>query len=370
MMNLLGPRPPDTHTDFNQLSMPISELTTTGPQQTRKPAPSRQPDYDSRSLLDPRAVATSQDGAKNNSQFNSTSDAAEDTRYSTARMIEDLHGVQERDAPMMKRKAVATDGDGSDEERKKQKTIRANKGGLISDHLEQERRNIGASAIDLTNDDADDEVIEQGVSVVTTSKTFEDEEVCLGVFDTTVNAHRVPSVSSASGIPKSHWPNSRITYKRDDPKTKIIHLIDNAGARFGSMDMRAAVALSPLMDGENVNHMRCRMYLLNRPKKPNESSGMRVRVDIEKPRALTTADQLFPDIPITQDYGDYVLSTQAGYQDRHVAIATPALSTRTSRLHRQRGRQPSTSGKLRSGRQGWWVSASEDVRSEPCTPYD
>ena len=295
--------PFDNHNDFNQLSLPTTGgpqdlpaayMTMAGPQQTRKPTagpglpPSpQQPTYNPRALLDPRAAATSRNGDSNKMLLEATDGSAEDSGVSAARMIENLNGVTERDdVPMKKRKVIDIEGEGLDEERKKQKSqsVRVGKGGVLSDQLKQQRRDMATSnggpsadAIDLTkDDDPGAEVIMKGAAKVIPASNADDEEVCLGIFDTTVNAHRIPTVSASSGIPKSHWPDSRITYKREgDPKSHIIDVFDKSGQRFGSLDMRAAIAMAPLIDGQDINKMRCRLMLLNRKRKDNESPGMR-----------------------------------------------------------------------------------------------
>ncbi|KAI5357744.1 putative helicase, P-loop containing nucleoside triphosphate hydrolase, SNF2-like domain superfamily [Septoria linicola] len=339
----------------------LKKVPNYGPQQTRKPngasvatSQPQAPTYDPRSLLNPKAGSSKQADPAAASGAVAANDESENGVMGTARMIEALNGVTERDdVPLQKRKALTTnDDDGSDQERKKQKTqaVRSGKGGLISEHLKKERQNIAASrpgpaadSIDLTNDDDGDEVVEQGFRQVTTSKAEEDEEICLGTFDTTCNAHRVPSASAAtmSKVPKDTWPMIRINYKREvGAKTKSIELVDHTNATFGHMELRAANCLCPLLDGSAVNKMRCRMYLLPR-KRQKEFPGMKISMSLKMTVTVFTPRKLGPRI------GQWLSKAQLFLRAPPQAFGKTVVNPHVPQVYgpvAKAGQKPTTSG--------------------------
>lgn len=284
--------------NFDTLSMPQDiDLTSTGPQQTRKPnytSPSGGASvqhYSPQALLNPKAAASAKSKKPE-------SEPVQEDYHGTSRMIENLHNVAERDdAPTRKRKApAANDGEESDEERKKTKmgSVHIGSGGTISTHLKDERKQMAtegnANTIDLTNDDGDDDLL-----VV---KDTGNEEICLGLLHCSANVDLVPTVSAkASGfIGRDHWPRTKIEYKRPTLLNNVIELWDRSQKKFGRLEPRVAAALTPLLDGAQVNKIRLKMFLADRKKKQGEMAGQRVseslKVDVFMYSPRRKADQI------------------------------------------------------------------------------
>lgn len=297
-MNLYGD---DDPFDFNTLSAPTTSgqpstvLTDmeAGPQQTRKPAASisdtqpRPQTFDPRALLNPKAASASK-SATSEADTNNGLNGVSYSDHGAAHLLENFHGLTSReDVPVAKRKITTSLHDESDDEdgRKKQKSqAKRGNAGIISEGLKEQRKKLAeesgpsSAPIDLTKDDDNDDVVFEGAQVV---KQSPEEEVCLGVIDTSANAYRVPTAKSLSGVPKTLWPKIRVTYKRVPSQNHVIDLFDVANAKFGAMDIRAAAALSPLLDASGINKMRCMMHLTSRTRNNGEAAGMKISASLK-----------------------------------------------------------------------------------------
>ncbi|KXS94617.1 hypothetical protein AC578_10641 [Pseudocercospora eumusae] len=219
--------------------------------------------------------------------------ADEDASFGAASMIERLHGVTNRNKlPTQKRKGPLITDDEDENQRKKQKTeaFSISKGGIISDHLKNERKKIAAEAepsnqtIDLTGDDDEPATASATANDLEVAKVVEssNDEICLGSINANALVHRLPTPSTSliKGVPKTSWPYMRISFRHEIghsySRNMHIDLIDSVGIKFGTMDVKAASAIAPLLDGANINRMRLRMHLLSRPRKPSEEAGQRV----------------------------------------------------------------------------------------------
>lgn len=182
--------------------------------------------YDPKTLLNPASRNTQQPEAAEDGEYNNG--------FGAGQMIENLNGITERtDIPIKKRKSQASDQtDGEDGEHKKTKTtFQAGGSGLISSHLQEERKKlVAAEPVDLTNDDEPATANEVQFIKETVS-----DRVCLGILHGTANVDRVPAVSQNAmrGI-KGHWPKTKVEYQRVG-NSQVVNLIDRSGARFGRL---------------------------------------------------------------------------------------------------------------------------------------
>nr|POE94423.1 putative swi/snf-related matrix-associated actin-dependent regulator [Quercus suber] len=276
-----------------------ARLTSIGPQQSRKPTtpasnstqPQVQaPSFDPRALLNPRGkgAALSPPAANTNGDLN---DSQLDERAGMGNMLENMYGIQNREATYQRKRKPEIGGDDevTPEAKKVKSTFNGtSKGGIISDHLKNERKQLAAeasidsadspstqphAAIDLTNDD-DDEVV--------FVKDTGEEEICLGVIFGKANIHSVPHVSAKikSSIGKDHWPRTRLEHRRQlapsMANSKAIELYDKKGIRIGQLDLPTASALVPLIDAPTMRKLRISMALEERKRGPGETEGMPV----------------------------------------------------------------------------------------------
>ena len=219
-------------------------------------------------------------------------DAAEN-QIGAGNLIERLNGVTAReDIPIHKRKIDLTEEEGSDSERKKSKGSfnHISNGGIISGHLKDERLQAASKddaqndVIDLTNEkDGVVEVQTNDTDEVQITKATANEEVCLGVLRSGVNAHRIPAVSqnAAKSLGKEWWPRTKVFTRREKASNTIIELYDRTETKFGTLEPKVAGALCPILDGSIVNKVRLSVYLTHRPKKPEEFPGQRVSQNLK-----------------------------------------------------------------------------------------
>lgn len=276
----------------------IKRLTYPGPKQTRKVQPAdggeplrKIPTYDPKTLLNPKAggskpamAATTNDtdmtGTTNgdeNTDGNLENGSGPSLKYGN--MIERMHGVTNRQAPIPSKRKSADGAEASDDEHKKQRTTftGAGRGGTISEHLKQERENAAAAngpqaaLIDLTRDQDDDDV-------VILKESGRSEEVCLGIIEVKVNCSVVPTVSAAAmnRLGKDHWPPTRVKFSRQSDKDHVIHITDQSNKRFGRMEITAAACLVPLLDGAGVSKLRMKANLKSRKRAEGEQAGQPV----------------------------------------------------------------------------------------------
>lgn len=257
--------------------------------------------YDPKALLNPTA-------SRNAKNPDTTENGAEQRGFGAGQMIENLHGITERDdVPTKKRKVQVLD-DNEDEEHEKNSnaTFNFNNGGIISSHLKEERKKLAAESstsnapepIDLTNDD--DEVQAPAApnnDVQFIRETTTNDRVCLGVLHGTANVFRVPVVSqNAMRAFKNHWPRTKVGYSRMGTQNSVVHLVDRSGAKFGVLDLKLAAGLCPLLTGISVNKIEIKVYLVDRVKrgteKPGDPVSQSLKVDIILDAPMQHADRI------------------------------------------------------------------------------
>ena len=210
-----------------------------------------------------------------------------DNQPGSGGLLERMYGVTNREAQPMKRKLESITDDDEDEGRKKSKAkfTGASGGGMLGDYMKSEHEKGAAengpstAQIDLTNED-DDDLIFVGETL-----SAQNKEVCLGRLFAQANVFRIPAVpkNQMGSLGKDVWPQTRVTFRRSNShNNNIIDLFDrpsgggNMGTKFGTMDIRVAATLCPLLDGNNVNKMRIKIYVEPSQKKPGEFPGGRV----------------------------------------------------------------------------------------------
>nr|POE85401.1 putative swi/snf-related matrix-associated actin-dependent regulator [Quercus suber] len=275
-------------------------LTSTGPQQSRKPATPassneqpllQTPSFDPRTLLNPRGKGADQSIAAIDTDVNSSNSQVNE-QTGLGSMLETMYGIQNRETAFQHKRKPEIVGEDATPEAKKVKSTYSGqgKGGIISDHLKNERKQLAAeadttsldlpsaqvhAAIDLTNDDDDDDDV---VFV----KDSGEEEICLGVVFGKANIHRVPYVNAKTkaSVGKDHWPRTRLEHRRQLAPTmansKAIELYDKTGAKVGQLDLPTASALVPLIDAQTMRKLRISMALEERKRGPGETEGMHV----------------------------------------------------------------------------------------------
>ncbi|CAK4031125.1 Helicase-like transcription factor [Lecanosticta acicola] len=296
---------PSSPVNSNSLSAPQNGiLTSTGPQQTRKPAPpandgapSQRLTFDPKSLLNPKGASKNADTPGDGSSTDAAVEAdGSEGNTGFGQMIENLHGVIEReDVSAKKRKARTIEDGESDEERKKQKasSLRSSGGGTISAHMKEQSAKIAASAqssqtIDLTNDDDEVQLVKDA-----SSKGGTEEVVCLGILHGKANASRIPAYPpNKQRVIKDYWPPMKVKFQRAsiDPRSMLIHLFDNHQDKFATLDSKLASALCPMLSASDVNGIRLKIFLKQRAKKEGEymgkpvSESMGLQIELSSPR--------------------------------------------------------------------------------------
>lgn len=185
--------------------------------------------------------------------------------------LESLHGAEKR-IEQRPAKRAKIEENGQNEPRKasgqhSQQSRHGNAG--VGDYFKRKAdpnvvaTSIPISSIDLTADDDDDDLEITGI------RNIEDKEVCYGMIDGYVSAHRLPkppAVNSQFG--QGQWPVFKINLRRQPERGMTIACSDPYGQIFGYAEHTLADALAPAMDGFPTLRVQCRM--LSRPKKPGE----------------------------------------------------------------------------------------------------
>ena len=200
--------------------------------------------------------------------------------------IERHYNVGKREAPpIRKRKSPELDDDDEDEARKKAKVSSQHAGGsgVLGEYLKSERDKGAAEsgpsneAIDLTNDDEDDIIF-----LGQTSSGNENQEVCLGRLHAKANAFRIPTPPKHQHgvLGGDFWPQMKVRYFRNTSQNYIMELFDRPnpgqGIKFGTVEIKTAGALCPLLDGNHVNKLKLKMFVEPNEKRNGEYPGARV----------------------------------------------------------------------------------------------
>ncbi|KAH0557031.1 hypothetical protein GP486_005184 [Trichoglossum hirsutum] len=198
--------------------------------------------------------------------------SGEDSGVGYGALIENLHGVRDRDGHPRKRLKQGH-GDGEGDRKPKNGHFGGGGRGVVGEYMRDKRLEgqkegaKGAAVVDLTADDdeeADEPVVTYDSGVV---------EVCYGALTKArVHAHMVPYPKQDSvRLDPSMWPAIKVQLKRrDGTNTHIISVFDGLGNDFGTIDTWTALALAPLMDAGVV---RAQARILTRKKEPGETPG-------------------------------------------------------------------------------------------------
>lgn len=213
-----------------------------------------------------------------------------------ASLIETMHNIEKREERPYKRQKKDSDDElEQDQTRKKDTFTGGGKGGVIAQHIKDQRKEGASEAttIDLTNDgmfsssfgaltvptdmnavgvESDElQIISQTIAPDDANK-----EVCLGrIENARVNAHRVPTpkIGGVQSMGK-FWPPMRVAlHRRPGSNTQIIGVTDPMGKDFGTIDVRVAMALVPLMDSNAKWKPRFTARLDQRPKLGKDYPG-------------------------------------------------------------------------------------------------
>lgn len=257
--------------------------------------------YDPRALLAPKAFSqvqksyTSSTGSAStpqasypawgptsnlpNSLYSNGQDQRNQQDANVGSMLERNYNVQRREEPPPAKRRKATPEDEDEDlvavRRSKHGSGRVGGGGSEIAQYMKDKREEGASqvlqhkcnVVDLTEDKDEDEVV-----VVEDNPI---QEVCIGKVDgARVNVHRVPINKSGFVGTQKHWPAMRVQLsRRPGTNTHIIGVVDGSGKDMGTIDVKTATVLAPLMDSVKTSKVRLTSRLDPRPKKATEFPG-------------------------------------------------------------------------------------------------
>lgn len=187
--------------------------------------------------------------------------------------LESLHGAEKR-VEQRPTKRLKTDQDNQDESNKagasQSRHARHGNAG-VGDYFKRKAdpnnvtTSVPTTSIDLTADDDDDDV------QITGSNNIDDKEVCYGMIDGYVLAHKLPKPPPTnSQFGQGQWPVFKISLKRQADRGMTIECSDAYGEIFGKAEHVLAEALAPAMDAFPALRVQARM--LARPKKPGETA--------------------------------------------------------------------------------------------------
>lgn len=120
-----------------------------------------------------------------------------------------------------------------------------------------------------TSDGTDDDVI------LLSEKHQPLQEVCYGLLDAQVHAHKIPKPlkNTAVGVSQGDWPGMLCRLIRDPARDMIIKTIDPSDVEFGRLAPEIAKALAPIMDSLG-SPLRSQARLMTRTKGPNDWPGV------------------------------------------------------------------------------------------------
>ncbi|KAF2479719.1 SNF2 family N-terminal domain-containing protein [Neohortaea acidophila] len=282
---------------------------------------------EARALLDPRAASRiSKSPAPATDSASTNMDT--DKQLGMGDLIVRQNNLVDRQAQApRKRKIESVDPNEEDDQEHKATRTTFNGitgGGEIGKYMKEEReKGARNEPIDLTDDTND-------VVLVSESTGAEHKEVCLGMLHSQAIAWQIPTTSryrSAKNSKEAFWPDSRVNFRRSPAQNLIIELFSDTGTgvsmRFGNMDAKLAHVLCPLLDGNTVNKMRVKVYLLPLEKRPGEFPGFRtsraikLRVVVFAPRVRASV------IGKVLSQHQFFLSRPPEYELRGVAYENP-----------------------------------------------
>ncbi|KAK5106933.1 hypothetical protein LTS08_001056 [Lithohypha guttulata] len=242
-------------------------------------SPSAVRTYDPRVLLNPRASkagtrAQTMEVTGDPSNTSNGQSRRNGHANSGFNLLESLHGTEKRveDRPAKRVKTKHdSEGDNKADGRQSGGSLHGNAG--VGEYFKRTAdpnivgTTIPAAAIDLTNDDdGDDDDVQ-----ITGVKNADDKEVCYGMIDGYILAHKVPKpskISNSSQFGPAHWPVFKVTLRRQTERGMTIDCTDPHGEMFGYVEQPLAEALAPAMDAFPKLRVQCRM--LTRPQRKGE----------------------------------------------------------------------------------------------------
>lgn len=274
-----------------------------------------------------------------------------------------FQNTTEREAPLQQKRKLQDNLDDNGIETKKNKgnSFLGSTGGMLGAHLKAERKKLAengdnagqqqyAGAIDLTDDTADSNTVEDDDDLVITGATTAglNDEVCLGLLRIKINCYRVPE--SAQTLGPEFWPPTKVTLKRTARQAdQIIDVIDKKGNKFARIPVQAAAALVPLYDASHINGVRMKVMLDRRPRIASEPVGMPTSqtastlIHLYCPRRKAdqigkwlSQKQLFLEAPLAVEPGREILNPHVpqAYRDTQIGSRTRPATGHVSYVQR------------------------------------
>lgn len=229
------------------------------------------PQFNYNALLNPKGAAAK----RNMDEDNDLAPQSQGVDFGS--MIESRHGVDNH-AGQHRTKIAAPSAPSEDEppaKKHKGSTFAAgNAEGPISEYVNKKREEGRAEAgpdgsvVDLTEDNDD-------ITFIKSVAAPEDvREVCLGMLEVHINAHKIPSASRAlESIKGSTWPATKVTLRRTLGANLTVEAHDKPGNHFGNLDPMSSNALVPLLNVASQNKFRHSTMLQVRPRAADEKPG-------------------------------------------------------------------------------------------------
>lgn len=203
------------------------------------------------------------------------SNGNEESRQNGFNFLESLHGAEKRVEQRPAKKIKTDHQPGKEENQNNMPTKSSSRHGNagVGEYfkLKPDPKIIGTTipsvAIDLTNEDDDDDDDLQ----ITAVKNKDDQEVCYGMIDGHILAHKVPKpdkTNAASRFAVNQWPVFKVTLQRQPTRGKTIECRDPHEEMFGYVEESLSGALAPAMDSFSKLRVQCRM--LTRAQKSGE----------------------------------------------------------------------------------------------------
>lgn len=251
--------------DAKTLLAPKSSHSTNAPVASRPPTNSFQS-----GTLDSRSTTPS--GRPSKESYESSHHS-----FDAGSKYDELHNVGLRQEPQRKRQRTFEE-DELVKSKKPEHTARGG-GGELGQYLKEKQQEAlkdqsqrKSNVVDLTDDkdDDDDEVIYVEDNL--------NREVCVGKIEgARVNAHRIPTPKLSGTSQQKIWPAMKVHLtRRPGSNTHIIGVVDASNKDIGTIDVKTASALAPLMDSVKSSKVRITARLDPRPKKPFEFPGQSV----------------------------------------------------------------------------------------------
>jgi SNF2 family DNA or RNA helicase len=190
-------------------------------------------------------------------------------------MLEGLYGASNRqDLPQKRKRAepIIIDDDEEDIDKKRSTSGRHKGPGIAGEYMKEGRKlalPLNNLSVDLTKDGGDDEV------VILREKHQPMQEVCYGLLDARVQAHKIPKPGRNTGLGsyQGSWPAMLCKLIRDPARDMVIRVIDPNDVEFGRLAPEISKGLAPIMDSLGSS-LRTQARLMMRKKNPNDWPGL------------------------------------------------------------------------------------------------